>query len=468
MSTDSPDLSDLPGRSRADGATCAARVCVVTLGCSKNAVDSEQMLAILEARGCDLVFQPEAADAVIVNTCAFIEDAQRESIEEILELSALKTAGSLRHLIVAGCLAERHGEELFREIPEIDALVGPGNVAHVAQVLADLLGGGRRLARLGCFDAIPADVQRVRTGAPHTAYVKIAEGCDHRCAFCLIPRLRGPQRSRAIESIVDEVESLAAEGVHEAVLIAQDTTAYGHDLPGHPTLADLLERLDACDGPEWVRLMYAHPIHWDEALEDRLAAGGRLLPYVDLPIQHVADPVLRAMRRGHDGHHLRVLVERLRRRIPRLVLRTTVMTGHPGEGPREFAQLLRFLEEFPFDRLGAFAYSPEIDPPISASIPVASRIEAEERRGRVLELQRKLAVRTQGARKGARLDVLIEGVRPDRDYAVGRSYGEAPEIDGVVHVKHASVSGETGLEPGDFLSVRVIGTGPYDLVGVPI
>ncbi len=462
MSTDVPggpaDPVDLP----------AARVCVVTLGCPKNTVDSEQMLAALEAQGFRLVLAPEEAEAVVVNTCAFIEDAQRESIDEILELAGLKSAGRLRCLIVAGCLAERHGDELLREIPEVDGLVGPGNVAAVARVLADSLAGRGRPVRLGGFAGMPDTVARVRTGAPHSAYVKIAEGCDHRCAFCLIPRLRGPQRSRRPESIVAEVESLAAEGVREVVLIAQDTTAYGRDLPGGATLVDLLARLQVCEGPEWVRLMYTHPVHWDERLEELLAAGGRLLPYVDLPIQHVADLVLRAMRRGHDGDHLRRMVARLRRRVPGLVLRTTVMTGHPGEGPREFDELLRFLEEFPFDRLGAFAYSPEVDSPGSTTPPAASRAEAEERRGRVLELQRELAVRTQGRRKGTRLDVLIEGVRPDRAYAVGRSYGEAPEVDGVVHVKHARPSGESGLSPGDFVSVRVIAVGPYDLVGVPI
>jgi ribosomal protein S12 methylthiotransferase len=456
------------GPARPPAARAAVRVCVVTLGCPKNAVDSEEMLAALEARGFRLAFEPEAADAVVVNTCAFIEDAERESVEEILALAALKESGSLRRLIVAGCLAERHGEALFREIPQVDGLVGPGSVTAVADVLAALLGGGRRLTRLGCFAGISAQPQRVRTGAPHTAYVKIAEGCDHRCAFCLIPRLRGPQRSRGPDSIAAELESLAGEGVREAVLIAQDTTAYGRDLPGRPTLAALLERLVSCDGPEWLRLMYTHPAHWDPALDDLLAAGGRLLPYVDLPIQHVADAVLRAMQRGHDGRHVRRLVERLRRRIPGLVLRTTVMTGHPGEGPREFHELLQFLEEFPFDRLGAFAYSPQVDSPDLATIPAASRTEAEERRGQVLELQSKLAVRTQMTRKGRRLDVLIEGVWPDRDYAIGRSYGEAPEIDGVVHVKRAGVLAEPGVEPGEFLSVRVIGAGPYDLVGVPV
>ena len=472
-SSRSTDPSGLPGRSRARRTPAGAdvppqtRVCVVTLGCPKNAVDSEQMLALLAARGFALELCPEEADAVIVNTCAFIEEAQRESIEEILGLARLKGEGRLRHLIVAGCLAERHREELFREIPEVDGLVGPGSVGQAAEVLSGLVAGEQRLARVGAFGPIPADAPRVRTGAPHTAYLKLAEGCNHRCAFCLIPRLRGPLRSRPLDSIVAEAESLAAEGVREVILVAQDTTAYGRDLPGRPTLADLLARLETCAGPEWVRLMYAHPLRWDVAIEERLAAGGRLLPYLDLPIQHIADPVLRAMRRGHGGRLLRNLVRRLRRRIPGLVLRTTVLTGHPGEGPREFEELLGFLREFPFDRLGAFAYSPEIDSPASGSAPSTSRSEAEERRDRVLKLQRDLAVRIQAARVGRRLDVLIEGVRTDRDYAVGRSYGEAPEIDGNVHIRHARASAGRGVEPGEFLRARIVGAGPYDLVGVP-
>ncbi len=443
------------------------RVAVVTLGCPKNQVDSERIMALLAAEGFRLVDDPEDADGVVINTCAFIEDALRESIDEILDLARLKEHGRLRHLVVAGCLAERYGRELLRELPEVDALVGPGNVSRAAQTLRDLVRGGRRPVHVGSFEPVDRVEHRLRVGAPHSAYVKIAEGCDHRCAFCLIPRLRGPMRSRSPGAIVREVEELAAEGVREVVLIAQDTTAYGRDLAGRPSLADLLGRLERCAGPEWMRLLYTHPRHFDDALIERLAAGGRLLPYVDVPIQHVSDPVLAAMRRGHGARRVRELIGTLRRRVPGVVLRTTVITGHPGEGEREFAELLGFLREFPFDRLGAFAYSPEVDLPSASPASAASRPVAEERRRQVLELQRELAVTSQQNRKGTTLDVLIEGVDPDKGYAIGRSYGEAPEIDGWVYVKDALRSVGGDLDPGVFLSVRIIGAGPYDLVGVP-
>ena len=442
-------------------------VCLINLGCPKNLVDGEWMLGRLEQAGYRLTHDPEASDVIIVNTCAFIREAQQEAIDHILEMARLKASGRPAHLVVAGCLSERHGGELKEEMPEIDAVIGPGMLSHLVPLVRRLVEGKGGITCTGTFEAIEGPRPRVRTGSPHTAYVKIAEGCDHRCAYCLIPRLRGPYRSRSPEEIRQEVIELAGEGVQEAILVAQDTTAYGGDRRAPTTLLRLLEVLETAEAPAWIRVMYTHPGHWDEALIDRFGAGGRLLPYVDLPIQHISNRVLRHMGRGHDGDSIRRLVERLREKIPRLVLRTTVLVGHPGEGRAEFEELLRFLQEFPFDRLGAFAYSPE-DGTRSANMePSVHREEAEERRSQILELQRNLSFTQQGRRKGQRLDLLVEGIQADRGYLVGRTYGEAPEIDGLVVVKGLRTASHLAVVPGEFLPIRITGAGPYDLVAAP-
>lgn len=444
----------------------AVQVALISLGCPKNLVDSELMLGLVSRGGFPLASDPDTATYVIVNTCAFIRDAQEESIGAILELAARKRGGELQGLIVAGCLAERHGRELLREIPEIDALVGPGRLTQITAALRQLRRGGAPFVALGGFPSVYPDVARERTGAPHTAYVKIAEGCDHHCTFCLIPRLRGPQRSRPPAEIADEVAALAAEGVREVVLVAQDTTAYGRDLAGPVSLAALLRRLRTSAGPDWIRVLYTHPAHWDEELIDVFAAGLPLLPYIDIPIQHVSRAVLRAMGRGRGAGDLRGLLERLRRRIPDAVLRTTVMTGHPGEGVAEFKELLGFIRQFPFDRLGAFAYSPEQDTAASRLPPRASAREAERRRGLILAQQREIAHELQLRRRGRQVRVLVEGIDPARSLLVGRSYAEAPEIDGVVYVKVRERS--AGIEPGEMVAARIVAAGPYDLVARPV
>ena len=443
------------------------RVCFLSLGCPKNLVDGEELMARAEQQGYALVPEPDEADIVVINTCAFIADAERESIDEILAIAQMKSAGWRGRLLVAGCLAERHGADLLREIPEIDGLLGPGDLAAIGRLLDDLSRGTRGVIQTGHFTSLDSEPPRVRVGSPHSAYVKISEGCDHRCSFCLIPKLRGPQRSRDVAGIVSEVTNLAAEGVREVVLVAQDTTAYGSDLPGAPTLATLLRELLRTEGPEWIRVLYTHPGHWSEELIEVFAAGGRLLPYVDLPIQHISDPVLRAMGRRHGGADLRALLDTLRRRIARLVLRTTVMTGHPGEGAAEFAELLQLLEEFPFDRLGAFAYSREDGTRAAALEACVSPAEADARREQILELQKRVSGSLQRARVGSELDLLIEGIEVDRGFAVGRTYGEAPEIDGIVYLKAADRVKAGLLEPGDFVPVRIRGAGPYDLVAIP-
>jgi ribosomal protein S12 methylthiotransferase len=437
----------------------AARVAFVTLGCPKNQVDTEEMMGRLTAAGFTLAALPEDADVVVVNTCAFVRDAQRESIAALLALAT----GSAR-LIVAGCLAERHGAELAREIPEIAGLLGPGRTEDVAVVVRAALERERRIA-LGGFGAVDLSAGRVRTGEPHTAYVKIAEGCDHECSFCLIPRLRGPLRSRSPESIRAEMARLGDDGVLEAILVAQDTTAYGRDLPGRAGLPALLRTLRDAPGPPWIRLLYTHPDRWTDELMRLFAEGGRLLPYIDVPIQHCADPVLRAMGRGRAGVRIRRLVERLRARVPRVVLRATVMTGHPGEGAAEFDELLRFLGEFPFDRLGVFAYSPEVETR-AASLPRVARREALHRRAEVLRRQREVVLPLQRRRLGETVEVLTEAWDARRHRLLGRSYGEAPEIDGRVRIRMPRTADGAEMDVGEFLSVRVIGAGAYDLDAV--
>ncbi len=437
---------------------------MVTLGCPKNEVDSEVLLAQLEDAGYALVIDPVAADLTIVNTCAFIEEAERESIETILGLA--RERGPKGLLLVAGCLAERHGAELLREIPEIDGLLGPGRLDEVPALVEAVREGGGERIRLGRLDRRQSWQRRLRVGPPHIAYVKIAEGCDHRCRFCLIPRLRGPLRSRRADEILAEVRALGEEGVREVVLVAQDTTAYGRDLQPGDSLASLLRRLLEEPGPEWIRLLYTHPELWDDELIELCAAGGRLLPYIDLPIQHASDAVLRTMGRGSTAAGLAGLIERLRTRIPRAILRTTVITGHPGEGEAEFAQLREFLQEFPFDRLGVFAYSPVAET-LSASAPgrPCGRL-AEERRQALLELQRPIALSRQRARRGERTEVLIDGLDPRREFLVGRSYGEAPEIDGLVRVRLPESMSVAAVEPGTLCRVRIVGAGVYDLLAV--
>ncbi len=445
-----------------------ARVAFLTLGCPKNLVDSEVMMGRLERAGFTLVADESEADLLVINTCAFVQDAQRESIDRILRAGAWKAEDPSRRLLVAGCLAERHGAALQRAMPEIDGLLGPGRCDRIA-VLARALAEGRPSGpALGALERPPLSGRRVRTGFPHVAYVKIAEGCSHRCRFCLIPKLRGPLRSRSIESVAREVIALAEEGVREVILVAQDTTAFGRERDDGASLARLLRRLNAGRGPEWIRVLYTHPAHWNDELIAAFAEGGRVLPYIDLPIQHISDPVLRAMGRGAGGARIRRLVDRLRARIPNVILRTTVMTGHPGEGEREFAELMRFLREFPFDRLGAFAYSREPELPRGPGLPCASRSVARRRRSCVLSEQKEIARRLQRARRGQECTVLIDGIRARDGAWVARSYGEAPDIDGVILVRAARGKKNPDGEPGDFRRVRILEAKPYDLKAVPV
>ncbi len=446
-----------------DGRDRRPTVSIVTLGCPKNEVDSEVMAGILASEGFRISLDPDSADVVVVNTCAFIEEAERESIEVILEIARRSDVS----LVVAGCLAQRRGRQVLEELPEVAAIIGPGRIREIATVVEGSLRGSGDRVRLGALNSPAAARPRLRMGTPAWAYVKISEGCSEGCTFCLIPQMRGRQRSRPIGEVLDEVRLLVAEGVAEIILVAQDTTAYGIDLYGRPALLDLLEGVRKEADGVWVRVLYANPRYWSDDLTRLLAEGPPLIPYLDLPVQHISPRVLQAMGRWDDVMAMRARLEYLRQAVPRLCLRTTVMVGHPGEGPDDFEELLAFLEDFPFDRLGVFPYSAERPRQWPQSLPVPSREESERRARLVLERQREVSKRLQRMLRGAKLAVLVEGLDSERGFLVGRSYREAPGIDGVVYVKASATDGAALPEIGEVLDCRVVGAGPYDTVAVP-
>ena len=439
----------------------AQRIYFVSLGCPKNQVDTELMLGQVEAAGHSLVKAPDEADVIVVNTCAFIDAAKEESVDTILEMAELKKHG-VKKLVVAGCLAQRYSDELAKDIPEIDHILGSADFQSIAKALKPR----KQLAVVQVSDT-PAyiydhDAPRVRIGANHSAYVKIAEGCDRPCSFCIIPKLRGPQRSRSIPDIVAEVEQLGREGVLEVNLIAQDLTRYGWDTGSDPasrtTLAQLLRALGSVGGVQWIRLHYTFPSAFDDELIDVIASEPKVVKYIDVPLQHISDPMLKRMRRGHSSRLTRELVTKLRTRIDDLVLRTTFIVGHPGETDAEFAELCDFVTESKFDRAGAFTYS--IEPgTVSAMLP--NRVEpgvAGERQQTLMEIQRQISRARHEAMVGRELDVLVEGVSSETDYLLeGRWYGQAPGIDGVTYL----ADGEA--KPGTIVKARVTQAADYDL-----
>ena len=440
------------------------KVHLVSLGCPKNQVDAELMLGALVRAGARAVDHPGAADCLVVNTCAFIERAKTESIDAILELAEWKAKQPGRRLVVTGCLSQRYGAELLGELPEIDAILGTGELDRVVDVVRGL---DRR--REWVTGAPPgyvynADAPRVRLGRVPYAYVKIAEGCDMGCTFCAIPLMRGRHRSRPVADVVTEVEGLARAGVAEAVLVSQDTLAYGKDLPapGRPDFGDLLLALGETAVP-WLRYHYLHPAHLHDRLIAKLARA-RALPYLDMPIQHADDGVLRAMRRVTPRRRMAEIVAALRDAMPEATLRTTVLVGFPGETEAAFDTLLDFLEETRFDRVGVFTYSAEEGTP-AAGMPDAVPTDVAAERARLVEeTQDRLVWPRQQALLGAVQDVLVDG--PSQDPAFpweGRTAAQAPEIDGVVYLRDP----DRALRPGRRLPVRIVEVNGYDLVGEP-
>ncbi|HEX8907736.1 MAG TPA: 30S ribosomal protein S12 methylthiotransferase RimO [Anaeromyxobacteraceae bacterium] len=437
-----------------------------TLGCPKNRVDSEVMLGTLADAGYRLVQEPERAEVIVVNTCGFIESAKQESIAAIVELADQKSTGRCKKLVVAGCLTQRYHAELAAELPEVDHFVGTGAYQDIARIVADA-----QAARVVVPDpdfVHAASTPRVNSLPSHTAYLKIAEGCDNACAFCIIPALRGPQRSRTVEDLVAEAEALAADGAVELSLVAQDLTAWGHDLPGRPRLHELLPALCRVDGIRWLRLHYAYPRDFPDALVEVMASEPKIVKYLDMPLQHSSDRLLRAMKRGRDSRFLRELLAALRARVPGLALRTSLIVGLPGETEEDFQDLLAFVREQRFERLGVFEYSREEGTPaaeMAAQVPDAvkrARFEA------VMEVQRDIAAAHQRALVGRRLEVLVEGASEESEHLLqGRHAQQAPEIDGLTYLNEIALPGqpEASVYPGDLVTVEVTDAGDYDLVG---
>jgi ribosomal protein S12 methylthiotransferase len=423
----------------------------------------------VQAAGHQLVDAPEGADVIVVNTCAFIDAAKEESVDTILEMAQHKQS-SAQKLIVTGCLAQRYADELAKDIPEIDHILGSSDFPSIAKAL-----GAARPAAKGKKKALPViqvtdtpayiydhDAPRVRIGAAHSAYVKIAEGCDRPCSFCIIPKLRGAQRSRRIDDIVAEVDALGKAGVVEVNLIAQDLTRYGWDAGTSPesrqNLAQLLRALGKVDGVSWIRLHYTFPSAFDDELIDAIASEPKVVKYIDVPLQHISDPMLKRMRRGHSSRVTRELVQKLRARIDDVVLRTTFIVGHPGETAAEFDELCAFVAESKFDRAGAFTYSVE---PGTVSAILPHRVDPEvagERQQTLMEIQRVISRARHEAMVGRELDVLVEGESSESEYLLeGRWYGQAPGIDGVIYLSDRQVA------PGSLVRARVTQASDYDL-----
>jgi ribosomal protein S12 methylthiotransferase len=434
----------------------------VSLGCPKNLVDSERMLGRLTQDGYALVPDADGADVVVVNTCGFIEPARQESMACIREMLALKEQGKVGAVVVAGCLAERKGEELLREIPEVDHIVGVFGREEITQVLNRALAQTNEQRSLFRPAPIRAqeDTARLRITPRHYAYLKISEGCDRLCTFCAIPGMRGKHVTKPMEEVLREARELAADGVRELIVVAQDTTYYGMDLYGRVRLAELLRELDRVDGLQWIRILYAYPIHFTDELIDTLAGAKKIVPYLDMPLQHVNDRVLRRMQRRVNRAVTEDLLARLRSAIPEIALRTTFIVGFPGETDAEFEELVAFVRATRFERAGVFPYSFEPGTPatrLDGHLPEETKLERQKE---LMEAQQEVAFEWSKAQIGREMEVLIDGPDPEiPNHSLGRSHADAPEIDGLVRVKGK------GLHAGDLVRVKVTAADGYDLAG---
>lgn len=438
----------------------AIKVGMVSLGCSKNQVDAELLLALVVQGGYELCADPAECQVVIINTCGFIEDAKQESINTILEFCQLKEEGTLRAVVVTGCLAERYRQELAAEIPEADVILGIGRNSDIVEAIGRAL-GGERVVEAAPKELLPMEGERVLANAPYFAYVKIAEGCDNCCTYCAIPMIRGRFRSRKMEDIVAEVERLIARGVKEINLVAQDTTRYGLDLYGKLMLPELMRRVTALPGLVWLRVLYCYPERITDELLDTMAALPQVVPYLDIPIQHCSARVLKTMNRVGSAEQLLGLVKHIRARLPGVTLRTTLIAGFPGESEEEFDQLLCFIQQAKFDRLGCFAYSEEEGTPAAAMPGMLPLEERRRRANAAMEAQMQVAFDLAESRVGSTLTVLVEGRDEDNDGLWGgRSSMDAPDIDTKVWF---TARGE--LSPGDMVQVAITATEGYDLVG---
>lgn len=433
----------------------------ISLGCDKNLVDTEMMLGLLNRDGYTFTDDENEAEVIVVNTCCFIGDAKEESVNTILEMARLKETGKCRALIVTGCLAQRYKQEIIDEIPEVDGILGTSTYDEISHVLKEALGGREHIQCFHGLEVLPeTKTERILTTGGHYAFLKIAEGCDKRCTYCIIPSLRGSFRSVPMERLVREAEGLAQQGVKELILVAQETTLYGVDLYGKKALPQLLKKLCALSGIQWIRIQYCYPEEITEELIQTIRNEDKICNYLDLPIQHASDGILKRMGRRTTKAQLKETVARLREAIPDIALRTTLISGFPGETEGDHEELMEFVDEMEFERLGVFAYSAEEDTP-AASFPdqVPDEVK-EDRRGEIMELQQEISFEHSQSMIGRTLEVMIEGKVADENAYVGRTYMDGPGVDGMIFVQ----TGEE-LMSGDFVRVRVTGAMEYDLIG---
>ena len=435
------------------------KIGMISLGCPKNQVDAERMLAQLDKNEFEITDCYEGADAVIVNTCGFIDAAKQEAIENILDMAQLKADGTVGKIIVTGCLAQRYKKEIFDEMPEVDAVVGIGANANIADIVKRVI-NGEKLFEMPGSDQLPLTGERLLTTPEYWSYLKIADGCSNRCTYCAIPSIRGDYRSVEFETVIDEAKQLAAAGTKELILIAQDTTNYGSDLYGKLRLPELLDALCEIDGIEWIRMLYCYPDKITDELLETIARRSKVLPYIDLPLQHADDGILKAMNRRGDSAFLREVIAKIRSALPDAVIRTTFIVGFPGEGEKEFENLAEFVNEIEFDRLGCFAFSPQEGTP---AFDMENTVDEDVklRRGEII-MQDQLEIVTLKNRDriGKTYRVLVEDYDGYTDSYSGRTYMDAPEIDGTV-----SFTTNKNYEPGDFADVVIIGVNDYDLIG---
>ncbi len=439
----------------------AYKVGMVSLGCAKNQVDGEVLMASLRDGGFVPVDDAAMADIAIVNTCGFIESAKRESIEEILELATLKKEGKIKKLVVTGCLGERYQQEMHKELPEVDAVIGIGANGEIAELLTKMMEKDQYVESFPEKDKMPLCGGRVLTTPSYFAYVKIAEGCDNRCSYCAIPLIRGGYRSRTMESIEEECRALVADGAKELILIAQDTSRYGIDLYGEYSLAKLMERLCKIDGLHWLRVLYCYPDSITDELLEVMAREEKIVPYIDLPLQHASGKILKAMNRRGDRQSLTVLMKKIREKVPGVVLRTTLIAGFPGETEEDFTELAEFVKDVKFERMGCFAYSQE-EGTAAAELPDQVEDETKERRAEILMDDQMNIMDAQGQELiGQTLEVLVEGFDRYAECWFGRSYRDAPDIDGKVFF----TTGGKRPRLGSFVKVEITDCMDADLTG---
>ena len=437
------------------------KILFISLGCDKNLADSEEMLGLLTARGHEIVDDETQADAIVINTCCFIKDAKEESVETILEMAEYKKTGSCHALVVTGCMAQRYQKEIIQEVPEVDAVLGTTSYGDIVKALEEAV-AGNHFEEFRDIDYLPdTGSKRVLTTGGHFGYLKIAEGCDKHCTYCIIPKLRGKFRSVPMERLIAQAEDMAEQGVKELILVAQETTVYGKDLYGKKSLHILLKKLCEIRGIRWIRVLYCYPEEIYDELIETIRDEKKICHYLDIPIQHASDRILKRMGRRTSKQELIDIVGKLRKEIPDIVLRTTLITGFPGETEEDHEELKEFVDEMEFDRLGVFTYSPEENTPAAEMADQVPEEVKEERRDELMELQQEISYDKGQDRIGQELLVMIEGKVADESAYIGRTYGDAPKVDGYIFVQ----TGEL-LMTGDFAKVRVTGALEYDLIGV--